>query len=233
MYSVLRADINGVYYSRTETASTNRAVWNSSAWYHIAVTFSAKEGSITFCVNRTIDQVLTLTVPWGNRLIGLDYRSASLNVGGYPTFKYMFEGLIDDVRLWNVSKPQSEIMRFWNRTLTPSDRSQSALIGYWRFDEENGVESRDLSLQGNNAMLGLDPFNPEWVSRGAPIMRTPFWTDLNDDGFVNILDVFVVANAYGSKQGDPSWNAIADLDKNGIVNILDVFAIAWDYGKIV
>jgi hypothetical protein len=59
------------------------------------------------------------------------------------------------------------------------------------------------------------------------------FSDLNRDGKVNILDITMVARAYGAKPGDPNWNPIADLDKNGIVNILDISMVARDYGKTV
>jgi hypothetical protein len=58
-------------------------------------------------------------------------------------------------------------------------------------------------------------------------------TDINSDGVVDILDVTVVAIAYGSKPGEKKWNPIADLDKNGEINILDVTLVAKDYGKTV
>jgi hypothetical protein len=60
-----------------------------------------------------------------------------------------------------------------------------------------------------------------------------FTADLNRDCTVNILDVFAVAMAFGSKPGDANWNAVADLNKDNVVNILDVFAVANDYGKTV
>jgi outer membrane protein assembly factor BamB len=60
-----------------------------------------------------------------------------------------------------------------------------------------------------------------------------FVTDLNKDGKVNIQDITIVAVAYGSKPGDPKWNAIADLDKNGWINIIDMTMVAKDYGKAV
>jgi len=56
-------------------------------------------------------------------------------------------------------------------------------------------------------------------------------TDLNKDGVINILDIAIVAAAYGATPQHPSWNPIADVDKNGIINILDVAKIAIDYGK--
>jgi hypothetical protein len=65
-------------------------------------------------------------------------------------------------------------------------------------------------------------------------------TDLNKDGRVNILDIAIVAKAFGShgpdipNPGDPpskNWNATADMDKNGWINIIDVATVARDYGK--
>jgi hypothetical protein len=58
-------------------------------------------------------------------------------------------------------------------------------------------------------------------------------TDINGDGFVNILDISIVAKAYGARFGDENWNEAADLDKNGIINIIDVAIVARDYGKMV
>lgn len=58
-------------------------------------------------------------------------------------------------------------------------------------------------------------------------------TDLNGDGVVNIVDISIVAKAFGSKSTDPNWNEKADLDKNGQVNIVDVSRIAKDIGKAI
>jgi hypothetical protein len=58
-------------------------------------------------------------------------------------------------------------------------------------------------------------------------------TDLNGDRAVNIMDISIVARAFGSKAGEPGWNATADLDMNGAVNIIDISMVAKDYGKSV
>jgi len=55
--------------------------------------------------------------------------------------------------------------------------------------------------------------------------------DLNKDGTVNIIDIFIVAKAFGSYKGHPRYSEIADLDKNGVINIMDIFGVAKDYGK--
>jgi len=60
-----------------------------------------------------------------------------------------------------------------------------------------------------------------------------FITDRNRDRTVNILDISIVAMAFGTKQGDENYNILADLDKNNEVNILDISTVAMDYGKTI
>jgi hypothetical protein len=55
--------------------------------------------------------------------------------------------------------------------------------------------------------------------------------DVNDDGVVNILDLRIVANAYGSKRGDARWNSNADLNGDGKVDIRDLRILAAHYGQ--
>jgi hypothetical protein len=149
----------------TKTFYTNRAFWNSSGWYHVAVTYSPTKYSLAFYVNASEDRTYT----WGNEQ-HINYESASLKIGGDLSRGYMFQGLIDEVRVWNVSRTHSEIIGSWNRALNLTECENPTLIGYWRFDEGAGLESQDLSLQGNNATLGLPPFNPTWSDLGAPII---------------------------------------------------------------
>jgi len=55
--------------------------------------------------------------------------------------------------------------------------------------------------------------------------------DLNSDGTVNIVDIAIVASAFGTREGDEYYNPIADLDGNKQINIVDVSIVAVDYGK--
>jgi hypothetical protein len=69
---------------------------------------------------------------------------------------------------------------------------------------------------------------------GTPVvLKMRYLNDLNVDGTVNIMDIFIVAMAFGSKPGDPNWNQIADINNDSTVNILDIFGVAWDFGKTV
>jgi hypothetical protein len=55
--------------------------------------------------------------------------------------------------------------------------------------------------------------------------------DINLDGRVNILDISIVAKAFDSKLGDPSWNPSADVNRDELVNILDISLVAKEFGN--
>ena len=55
--------------------------------------------------------------------------------------------------------------------------------------------------------------------------------DINGDGVVDILDIAMVARAYGSYPGHPRWNPNTDLDNNNKIDIIDIARTARNYGK--
>jgi peptidoglycan/xylan/chitin deacetylase (PgdA/CDA1 family)/PKD repeat protein len=57
--------------------------------------------------------------------------------------------------------------------------------------------------------------------------------DVNNDGRVNMLDVSMVAAAFGSKPTDTRWNSAADLASNGIIDIRDIAIVARELGNTV
>jgi hypothetical protein len=86
----------------------------------------------------------------------------------------------------------------------------------------------------SNAMLGdYAVFASARYNAWASIKFDYFWryTDINRDGDVSILDIAIVAKAYGSYPTHHGWNPKADLDGNNKVDILDIAAVAKDYGK--
>lgn len=50
--------------------------------------------------------------------------------------------------------------------------------------------------------------------------------DVNGDGKVNILDISIVAKAFGSKTGEAWYNPKADIDSNGVIDIRDMSKVA-------
>jgi len=67
------------------------------------------------------------------------------------------------------------------------------------------------------------------VSDGHFANCSPY--DLNKDGHVNIVDVVIVATAFGKKEGDPGWDPRADVNGDGVVNIIDLVLIGTHFGE--
>jgi len=86
-----------------------------------------------------------------------------------------------------------------------------------------------LTLQVKQDTKDIKDFSFDIAFEGKNQTFLP--TDINKDGRVDLIDIVLVAAAYGSKPGDPNWNEDADIDKNGIIDIIDVSLVARDYGK--
>lgn len=53
--------------------------------------------------------------------------------------------------------------------------------------------------------------------------------DINSDFRVDLIDLVILANAYGSKPGDSKWNANADINVNNTVDLADLIVLANNY----
>ena len=62
----------------------------------------------------------------------------------------VFNGLIDEVRVWNRARAEEEIRSTMNQTLTGNEHG---LVGYWNFDDGT---ANDLSPNGNHGQLKGD-----------------------------------------------------------------------------
>jgi len=55
--------------------------------------------------------------------------------------------------------------------------------------------------------------------------------DLNNDGILDIKDLYFIAKIYEAKPEDPSWNPKADLNGDGKIGIKDLFLVAKKLGQ--
>lgn len=62
-------------------------------------------------------------------------------------------------------------------------------------------------------------------------LKTNNWGDTNVDGAVNVLDLITIANALGTKPGDPKWNPKTDVKQDNVINVLDLIATANHLGE--
>ena len=92
-----------------------------------------------------------------------------------------------------------------------------------------GRGSSVFDLYYTNSVNSLgQPISHE-VSNGYFANCSPY--DLNKDGHVNIVDMVIVATAFGKKEGDPGWDPRADVNGDGVVNIIDLVLIGTHFGE--
>ncbi|MFA8344245.1 MAG: LamG-like jellyroll fold domain-containing protein, partial [Rhodothermaceae bacterium] len=100
--------------------------------------------------------------------------NANLIIGDSPAFPgRVFDGKIDEVRIWNKGRTAEQINTTMNMKLTPEyySTADSGLAAYWNFDEGAGQTLADLSTHGNDAILGAsnasDSRDPKWDKSSA------------------------------------------------------------------
>ena len=132
------------------------------AWTHVAATFSS--GMAHLFVNGTEVTQGPMDVPANSA------KPLSLGREGPPLNSRYFDGRLDEIRIWNVARTQSQIMATMNTVISAPT---AGLIGYWRLDEGTGQTIHDLSGSGNDGLLGgsvtADASDPTWISSTAPV----------------------------------------------------------------
>lgn len=91
-----------------------------------------------------------------------------------------------------------------------------------------GSSSLDFASSGLLDSGGL-PI-PHQVTGGFFKNFNPY--DLNQDGIVDIIDVSIVALAFGSTPSKPNWNPRADVNYDGIIDIFDLVAVTIHFGEV-
>jgi len=156
--------LNGNLLLRTWTTNTTdqtiAAGITTNKWYHIAVT-STKGGTTKLYINGL--QVHSYTnanaTTW----------PSTFTIGAIrptrPTSILPFQGRIDEVRVWNTVRSQSDIQStLYNQISSPP----SSLVGYWKLDETSGTTAYDSAGTAQNGTLSLGAaFNANGFVHGA------------------------------------------------------------------
>jgi len=74
----------------------------------------------------------------------------NLIIGGSSGKGYLWNGQIDDVRIYNYALDEGEIQEIMSGEATGAE---SGLMGYWKFNESSGSTAFDSSGNGNNGTI--------------------------------------------------------------------------------
>lgn len=100
------------------------------------------------------------------------------------------------------------------------------------------VES-ETRLIGFREVLGeweeyniIDKYFPSVDHIEGSVFDNTLLADVNDDALVDIVDIVIIALAFGSQPGDDNWDPRADIaEAYGLIDIVDIVKCAIDFGK--
>lgn len=101
--------------------------------------------------------------------------NASAHIGNdeADSFEHGFEGVIKEVRVWNVALNVKDFLDRKDRQLSQTEVDSESLVGYWRLNETSGQSVKDLSKSDHMSYLGSSSvdtnFDPSFSANGCEI----------------------------------------------------------------
>ena len=134
----------------------SESVFMPGEWKHLAAVYTGTAASV-FVNGVSESQTVASGVVRVNTL-------AHLHIGSILADN-AYKGMLDDVRLWSVSRTALQIAETYKE---PLSGSEDGLEGYWMLSEGTGQMLADLSGNELHMTLGTslnaEPFDPAWSS---------------------------------------------------------------------
>jgi peptide/nickel transport system substrate-binding protein len=75
-------------------------------------------------------------------------------------------------------------------------------------------------------------FVSDWSSIDGTVVHTgTLFGDINADGVVELMDFYVMSQAFGSTPGHSRWDVRCDLSPDGYIELMDFFLLSQHYGE--
>lgn len=207
----------------------------SNKWTHLTLVYDPSQSLAKMYFNG-IEVTPNIT---GNLSTSITTSSAPFGFGRRYGGYYYFNGELDEIRLWNTVRTDSEIKKDMRAT-TPEAQTDG-LIGYWQFNEETGTSTAE---QVNNLTGTLNNFDfttsSGWVISEAPIDNnlvvfttltgtegwrllaspiqdstlSPLLRNIWTQGFTGAKATSGSPNVYTwstASSGDANWTALTDI----------------------
>lgn len=124
---------------------------SADEWYHVAFTYDKSQKKLY------VNGELIGTPVSDSTAIATSALALSISGHGFVGGDY-FNGIIDDVRIYNRTLSLKEIRDLYNWAPGP--------VGYWKMDEKTGTGSnvvKDTSGNGNHGTMGASMTESDWV----------------------------------------------------------------------
>jgi len=191
--------VNGAWQEVATAPSMDLQVWN-----HVAIVVD--NGNMTLFING--DE--SATKSFSGSASGSAF--VNLKIGASGDFDgRVFNGAIDEVRIWNIARSIEELVQFKNESLTGNE---NGLISYFDFNEGSGSTAGNKVNENLNGTL-LNMTEDDWVG-GASISSS-------DAGVTNItnpdmVSVFSRPVRIGAEVKNFGTDPISDIPINLMIN---------------
>jgi hypothetical protein len=155
-------------------AVSSSAVLELNKWFHVAGVFDGD--SVKIYVNGVME-AFTLYRGMIDVSSGANARIGQISTGTGRNFN----GMIDEVRLWDTAFDQSILRKWMCQKLDTSHAFSSHLAGHWRMDEGSGSSLSDYSSNSNDGKIS----GPDWRGSGASIGDKSIYTYVGKDLTLN------------------------------------------------
>ena len=154
-------------------------IWLSTSttpdeWHHVSCVFDNQDTHLFkmyYDGNFILDSPISVDISEhiNDDAIGAMINHTKLDTGDELGDGFYFSGLVDEVRVWNITRTQAEIQTNMQTYLIGTEDS---LVAYYRMNEGIGQTAFDLSGNGNDGQLGSTPNtdvnDPTWIATDWP-----------------------------------------------------------------
>jgi Concanavalin A-like lectin/glucanases superfamily/Peptide-N-glycosidase F, C terminal/Secretion system C-terminal sorting domain len=185
-------------------AASSSSVMLTNRWYHIAGVYNGSN------VLLYINGELIASTP----ATSISTSPVDLIIGDNPTWSgRAFNGVIDEIRIWNVARSQNDILSNMTTSFTGSE---PGLVSYFEMDEGLGNSNiTDLTSGGNNGTLTNFSLNNAWVSGNEQIMNDVTVIGIESP---NNLIAFAGASRLKAKIKNTGFNSLSNIPVSYSIN---------------
>ncbi len=119
-----------------------------NTWYHVAYTYDSATGVMKGYINGIEYPIVFRREP----IAGEEIRTATAPflIAKDTRGEEWFEGIVDEVRIWNIARTQFDIQRDMNKTLFGNE---PGLVAYLPMNEGSGNIVYDKTVNGNDGII--------------------------------------------------------------------------------
>lgn len=170
----LRAGANGtlsfnISSSGSWVETTSAPTMQLNTWYHVAGTYDGTTLRVYINGEEVGSTAHTGSIQNGSYDVTIGRISYTAGGGRY------FDGMIDEVRIWNSAIPQSSIQSYMCQKVTSMHPEYANLSAYWNFDDagtviDQSVNGNSGTVNGATQQLSGAPIGDESIfSYGGPV----------------------------------------------------------------